>query len=355
MDKFKIDSHKLMYHPNRISDWLKNKLIYPIYLEVSPAGSCNHRCIYCALDFMEYQPRFIDTGIFKQRLKEMGRLGVKSIMYAGEGEPFLHKDIADIISTTKKSGIDAAVTTNGVLFNQDLAKETLAYTSWIKVSINAAKNNTYAKIHRAKPEDMDKVMENMAYADKLRKDKKYGCALGMQIILLPDNFNEIELLAKKAESIGMDYLVVKPYSQHPLSKTNKFKDIKYSRYFDLADNLKKLNTKNFNVVFRARAMQKWDEARRNYKHCLALPFWAYIDAGGNVWACSIYLSKDKFCLGNIYKNNFKGIWESKKREELVCWAARNLNTDKCRVNCRMDEVNRYLWDLSHPSEHVNFI
>ncbi|MFH1441033.1 MAG: radical SAM protein [Candidatus Omnitrophota bacterium] len=355
MDKFKIDSHKLMYHPERISDWLNKKLIYPIYLEVSPAGSCNHRCVYCALDFMEYQPRFIDTGIFKQRLKEMGRLGVKSIMYAGEGEPFLHKDIADIISTTKKSGIDAAVTTNGVLFNQNLAKETLAHTSWIKVSINAAKNETYAKIHRTRPEDMDRVMENMAYAAKLRKNKRYGCVLGMQIILLPDNFNEIELLAKKAESIGMDYLVVKPYSQHPLSKTNKFKDIKYNRYLDLASNLKKFNTKNFNVVFRIRAMQKWDEAHRDYKHCLALPFWAYIDAGGNVWACSIYLSKDKFCLGNIYKNNFKHIWVSRKRDALVCWAARNLNTDKCRVNCRMDEINRYLWELSHPSGHVNFI
>jgi radical SAM protein with 4Fe4S-binding SPASM domain len=102
-------------------------------------------------------------------------------------------------------------------------------------------------------------------------------------------------------------------------------------------------------------MQKWDKAQRNYKHCLALPFWAYIDAGGNVWACSMYLTKEKFCLGNIYKNNFKDIWKNKKRENLVGWAAKKLNTDKCRVNCRMDEINRYLWDLTHPSAHVNFI
>ena len=355
MDKYRIDSHKLMYHPERVADWLKGEQIYPVYMEISPAGSCNHRCIYCALDFMEYQPRFLDTVVLKKRLKEMGKLGVKSIMYAGEGEPFLHKDIADIIKSTKMSGIDAAVTTNGVLFNKKLADLALPYLSWIKVSINAAKAGTYAKIHRARPEDFSKVIKNMAYAAKIRKKNGYLCALGMQIILLPDNYKEVALLAKKAEEIGMDYLVVKPYSQHPLSKTKIFKDIKYSRYLDLAEKLKKLNNKNFNVVFRAHTMQKWDDAERNYKNCLALPFWAYIDAGGNVWACSMYLTNNNFCLGNIYKTEFKNIWKSKKHEGLVCWAANKLNTDKCRVNCRMDEVNRFLWDLTHPSAHVNFI
>ncbi|TAM38082.1 radical SAM protein [bacterium] len=355
MDEYKIDSHKLMYHVDRVGAWLKGKPIYPVYMEVSPAGSCNHRCVYCALDFMEYQPRFLKTVIFKKRLKEMGKLGVKSIMYAGEGEPFLHKDMADIIAATKRSGIDAAVTSNAVLFSEKIASAALPYLSWIKVSINAGTPLTYAKIHRTKPEDFNKVIKNMAYAAKLRGKHGYSCALGMQAILLPDNYGEIELLAKQARAIGMDYLVVKPYSQHPLSKTVKFKDIKYDKYLDLASKLKSLNAGNFNVVFRMHTMQKWDKQERNYKHCLALPFWAYIDAGGNVWACSMYLTKDKFCLGNIYKNSFKEIWESPKRDKLTRWAANELNTDKCRVNCRMDEVNRYLWELTHPSAHVNFI
>jgi len=85
MDKFRIDSHKLIYHVDRVSDWLKGKNVYPIYVEIAPAGSCNHRCTYCALDFMEYKPRFLDSRILKERLSEMGSLGVKSIMYAGEG------------------------------------------------------------------------------------------------------------------------------------------------------------------------------------------------------------------------------------------------------------------------------
>lgn len=355
MDKYRIDSHKLMYHPDRVNDWLKGKLIYPVYMEISPAGPCNHRCIYCALDFMEYLPKFLDTSILKSRLKEMSKVGVKSIMYAGEGEPFLHKDISKIIADTKKSGIDVAVTSNAVLFDEKISSQTLPYLSWIKVSINAARPQTYAKIHRTKEEDFGKVIKNMIYAAKIRRKNRYSCTLGMQIILLPDNYREVELLAKKAKNIGMDYLVVKPYSQHPLSKTTSFKNIKYGRYLDLAEKLKKISNADFKLIFRMYTMQKWDKAQRNYKHCLALPFWAYIDAAGNVWACSMYLTKNKFCLGNIYNKSFKDIWDSKRRNALVHWAAGGLDTDKCRVNCRMDEANRYLWDLTHPCEHVNFI
>jgi hypothetical protein len=60
-------------------------------------------------------------------------------------------------------------------------------------------------------------------------------------------------------------------------------------------------------------------------------------------------------LGNIYKNTFKQIWESEKHKKLLRFANEKLDSGKCRVNCRMDEVNRYLWELKHPPAHVNFI
>jgi radical SAM protein with 4Fe4S-binding SPASM domain len=285
----------------------------------------------------------------------MGRLGVKSIMYAGEGEPFLHKDISNIIKSTKDAGIDVAVTSNGALFNKTLADHNLPYLSWIKVSINAGNKETYARIHRTKPEDFNQVLENLTYANKLRRKKGYKCALGMQIILLPENFKEIIALTKIAKDIGMDYLVVKPYSQHPLSRTTKYRNIKYARYLGLGERLKKFNGKGFQVVFRINTMRKWDTAERSYEHCLALPFWAYIDAGGDVWACSIYLNKDEFLLGNIYKSPFSIIWKGEKRLKLTHWCAEGLDTNQCRINCRMDEINRYLWELKFPSEHANFI
>lgn len=355
MDKYRIDSHKLLYHVSRVHHWLEGKVIYPIYMEISPAGTCNHRCTFCGLDFMEYQKKYLETAVLKERLSEMATLGLKSVMYAGEGEPFLHADIAEIISHTKKSGIDVAVTTNGVLLKEALAEKILGKTEWIKVSINAGTSETYAKIHRTKSSDFDTVMANMSRAVKIKRDNGHRCTLGMQLVLLPENMAETVTLANRARDIGMDYLVVKPYSQHLLSKTQIYKDIKYSDCLSLAEELKKINTSGFTVIFRTNAMSKWDEGSRNYNRCLALPFWSYLDASGNVWGCSVYLGDDRFLYGNIYESTFKDIWEGEKRKKSLDWVEQEFDACQCRVNCRMDEINRYLWDLKNPSAHVNFI
>ncbi len=37
MDKYRIDSQKLMFHVPRINDWLNGETIYPLYMEASPS------------------------------------------------------------------------------------------------------------------------------------------------------------------------------------------------------------------------------------------------------------------------------------------------------------------------------
>lgn len=355
MDEYKIDSHKLMYHVERVERWLKGEDVYPIYMEVSPIGACNHRCTYCALDYMEYQPRSLDSVVLKARLSEMGRLGVKAVMYAGEGEPFLHKDIAGIINHTKKSGIDVAITSNGVLFNEKLMGSTLASITWIKVSINAATKETYAKVHRTREEDFTKAVRNIQAAVKFREKHGLTATIGMQLILLPENVNEAVPLAHMAKEMGADYLVIKSYSQHLKSLTRKYQDFRYSDYYYLNDELKKISSDRFKVVFRMHTMKKLEESRRAYGKCLALPFWSYMDSGGGVWACSAFLGDERFLLGNINEKTFEEIWTGEKRKKVMKYAAEGLDTSECRKNCRMDEINRYLWELKHPSLHVNFI
>lgn len=354
MDKYRIDNHKLIYHPERVSDWLKHKNIYPIYAEVSPSGACNHRCTYCALDFMQYKPRFLATRVLKARLKEMAGLGLKSVMFAGEGEPFLHPDMAEIAVSAGKSGLDISFTTNAALMSPAITDKILPVASWIKVSINGGTPGTYAKIHRAAPSDFEKVFHNLGYAAGLKKKKGYACALGMQMVLLPENAHEAVKLAEKARRAGMDYLVIKPYSQHPQSLTGKYKKIRYAGFEKLAADLEKFNRPGFSVIFRLNTMKKWDKGDRPYDRCLALPFWTYIDAGGNVWGCSMFLQNEKFRYGNINESSFRRIWEGAKRRRSLAFV-RGMDASACRVNCRMDEINRYLWQLKNPVEHANFI
>ncbi|MCD4676446.1 MAG: radical SAM protein [Desulfobacula sp.] len=353
MDKYRIDSHKLMFHPKRVADWLENNLIYPIYMEISPAGACNHRCVFCSVDFMGYKKNFLDAQILNKRITELSKLGLNSIMFAGEGEPFLHMQLADIILHTHNSGIDVAVTTNGVLMTPEISRKILGATEWIKISCNAGTPESYARIHRTKPGDFEKVIDNMTRAVEIKKENKYSCTLGLQIILLDQNSDEIETLAKTAKNIGVDYMVVKPYTFHP-DNEHRYK-INYQDYAYLDERLQQLNTKTFSVVFRRKTMESWDRGEREYKRCYALPFWSYIDSKGNVWGCSSHLKKDTFNYGNIMKNSFKKIWEGPKRIEMLKEFENGFNVNKCKYNCRMDKINQYLWELKNLPEHINFI
>jgi len=362
-DKFRIDNHKLIFHPERVAQWVKGhkewetaKSIYPIYMEISPVGYCNHRCCFCAKDYIGYQNRKIPFDVLKARLIEMAELGVKSVMFAGEGESTLYKELPELVKHCTDIGIDTSLTTNMVPFTSQSTPVFVEHCKWIKVSFNGGNSEVYAKIHGTKEEDFHRVVNTLKSAVEIRKEKGFDCTLGAQMLLLPDNVDTaIEFVALMKE-IGLDYAVIKPYSQHLLSNTMKYKEIDYSKLIHIDNELEKYNTDDFSVIFRKHTMEKMIKHEGRYNKCGAVPFfWGYIMADGNVYGCSSFLGEDLFCYGNINEQGFKQIWESEERKKCFEHTKDVMDSHECRENCRMDEINRYLWELDHPGPHVNFI
>ena len=353
MDDWQIDSHKLHLHPRRVAEWLeadddweKAKRVYPLYWEITTSAACNHRCTFCSVDAIGYPAILFDKDVLKDRMAEAKALGIKSVMFAGTGEPLVHKHIDEINQSAVGNGLDTAFTTNGVLLDR---LESIGRCTWVKISLNAGTPETYSAVHKTKVMDWNKVWINIALAVK----NKGNCTLGVQCVVLPENVYEMRGLATLCANAGVDYLVLKPYSQGTFSITHQYEGVDYKAMRSYLEGVREFSTDKFKVIYRADSMAQESE-KHKYDKCRATPyFWVYAMADGRVFTCSAHLMDDRFCIGNLNENTFQEIWEGERRREN--WELmKSFDIKRCRLNCRMDKPNRYLADFTR-TPHVNFI
>ncbi|MCF7916178.1 MAG: radical SAM protein [Candidatus Omnitrophica bacterium] len=354
MEKLKLDSHKLIYHIPRLCQWYKGNDVCPIYVEIGLYGGCNHRCIFCAFDFLKYKPDLLSLEIVKRFVIQAAEKGVKSILYSGEGEPLLHKNIDKIIKFTKNNNIDVALSTNGSMLDQEKAEKILPYLSWLRISLNAGTKKGYALIHGAKEDDFVTVLNNIEKAVEIRNKYKFKCTIGVQFLLIPQNFKEVFRLISALNDSGIDYLAVKPYSAHPSSKKRAVFVLTDKDLYGIEKKIDELSQKKIKIIFRHRSVIKIKKSKP-YRRCLGLPFIAHISADGSVYPCNNFVGNKDFAFGNMCSQNFEEIWQGPKRKSIMQTIEGQWNVEKCRKSCRIDEINRYLWELRHPNKHVNFI
>ena len=351
MDKYRIDSTKIHFHPERVTQWLKAdtwelaKKVAPLYWEITTSAACNHRCTFCSVDAIGYPAILMDPDILLARMEEAMKLGVKSVMYAGTGEPLSHKRISLIVDEAYAIGLDQAFTTNGVLLDKLRNPE---LCSWIKISLNAGTRESYAKIHQTKEEDWEKVWENI----KSLVNRRGSCAVGVQCVVLPENYREMRYLAELSRESGADYLVLKPYSQGTFSIVQR--QIDYQEMEDGLQAVKQFSTDSFEVIYRENAVRRESE-EHHYKRCMSTPFmWTYTLATGDMFACSAHLLDPRFKIGNINTQSFQEIWEGEERRK-VWEMMKEFDIGVCRKNCRMETSNIYLDQLKHGIPHQNYI
>lgn len=351
-NNLRIDSHKLIYHPERVAEWQRGENIYPIEIEISPSGACNHRCVFCAVDYVGYQPHFLDKDTILRDIRQMHSKGLKSVICSGEGEPLLNVKMPEIANGIKECGVDVAMSTNGAVFTLDKLEECLHSFTWVRYSVASMEEKSYDEIQRGKKGDLERVRQNLWDAVKVKRRNNLKTTLGVQCLLLPGNKHQIVEMAKELKNIGVDYFTIKPYSQHLHSNNTYVVD--YEELLSLEKEVKSVESDDFSIYFRANAMKKMHH-EKCYDKCYGMPFMTHIDAAGNVWPCVAHIGNEKYSYGNINEQTFEEIWEGPRRKEVMEEInSSDLNT-VCREACRLDEINKYLYALKNPGEHVNFI
>lgn len=355
MKTFNFDGHKLIHHLDRVHEFMTGGDCYPLYMEISPVGTCNHRCIFCAYDYIGYPNRRLETGRTLSLLDEMAECGLKSVLFAGEGEPLVHPDLADMVLRAHQNGIDAGLFTNGQLLKSELTEVILPSLTFVRFSFNGGGRDNYGAIHSVRPEVFDTVVANIRHAVEIRDKNHLQVDIGAQFVLLPENRDHLLSAVETLKECGVDYLAIKPFMQRESQAyrmpSGQYEHEALNALFAEAESHA---TDSFSVIARKDTFS--DYGVRNYSNCFGTSFIAVLNSAGIFSSCLPYWEREEFSFGSIYEHSFKDIWHSRKRACIKENLEKTLDTHACPPNCRPHAINQFLADILHPEvKHINFI
>ena len=347
-----LDSHKINYHPKEIADMFAGKLEAPIYVEISPTGICNHKCLFCHYNYLGHEGKF-QKGKIPELVREFASMGVKSLVFAGNGEPTLHVDTIEAIQLAKELGLDVALSTNGALLKEEHFEILAKNLTWIRFSFNAGSSKNYAYVHQTKNDDFDKVIENIKKLKATKERLKSNITIGTQFVLIPENKDFALEHGKMLKSLGVDYFSVKHFYNHSHNEFEVKEQIEDKFIEALSNEAEKLCDDNFKFLVRSTANLS---SKRDYNKCYGLEFIVFIDENGDVYSCFSHQYDKKTIMGNIFESSFKEIWKSQQKKDSIDYINNCIEKNNCQPNCRHHQINNYLWNIKNPSiEHVNFI
>lgn len=361
-EKFQLDGHKLIYHLDRVNEWIKGKRIAPIHIDMGLTKFCNMKCIYCiGVTQGMSKNTMIEREPLLRFIEDCGRLGVRSIAFIGDGEPTLNPAMYDAVVLAKKVGIDIGIGTNGLLLKTEHAHDLLQNASFIRINLSAAEPDSFQKIHQTKAEKFGMLIQKLRTMVKLKKENNYPCTIGIQMVLIPENFDQVIKLAKLGAEIGVDYLQIKQCSDTEYKEIG----INYEDYNKVEEDLKKaekFSNENYLVKVKWNKINIYDETDvykkglRKYDICYGTPFLGQISGNGKVYPCGPFFGKERFCMGDINKESYYNIINSDKYWKVHQDIIDNVDVHfDCTVGCRQDYINKFIWDIKNPPEHMNFI
>jgi len=335
-EKLGIVQEKIGWYLSRIARY---PLLPPEHIYLAITNRCNLRCKMCEVARNpSSEEDELSTEEIKDLIKQIKNIGVKHFILSG-GEPFLRKDILDIVKYAVESNIEMVdIISNGTLLDEVTIKKL------IKINLN---HITFSLDGTKEINDdirgkgvFDKVSENIDLLNFYKH--KYGVikpTVGINFTVMNNNIDSMLPLVEYAEAKHCNIILFQPllfsnvdmYEKRHNELWPSQRNIKRLR--KTIENLLDIQSRRNHRVYIAtdsailNAMPDYFGGRkfgRRFK-CYEAIKRIVITSEGKVWSCQgIY--------GDLREDELRNIWFSKAALEVRKRVA------KCRSHCLQDCV-----------------
>jgi MoaA/NifB/PqqE/SkfB family radical SAM enzyme len=191
----------------------------PISINLDLTSTCNFLCPHCVDSMIINTGEYMKLQDIKKTIDVLQAKGLLSVILLGGGEPTLHKDFGEVVGYLKKKRVQIGIVTNGSRLDKiaevvDLLRE----KDWVRISIDAARKETFRDLHRPKIElPLNRILAGARKIKEINPD----VSLGYSFVIvwegienngkkLRPNMDEMAEAVRLAREYSFDYVSFKP-------------------------------------------------------------------------------------------------------------------------------------------------
>lgn len=288
----------------------KTRLLRSLFTKTSPAyvqfyltARCNMACEHCNIIYADADVPEMSIEQIRAMAKNMAEIGVCIVLLIG-GEPFVRKDIAEIVFAFTDAGIHVRLQTNGLASKEALKKCVAAGVRDISISLDSLEPTLQEIINGYFPGTWGRAIKTMADVNELFPEN--GTAF-FGTVLMPRNINHIQDVIEFATAIGWGVSLVpvhistpdRPRGFRTFDDRNvcRFPSHTHPRVREVLQEVKGLRKKGFNVydsdeyiddIYRFIVGEPLRWRRRNGNVCDSPNLYFAIEPNGNISPCCDY-------------------------------------------------------------------
>jgi len=205
MDPLKEFKKNLEYH---FSETLGHPFAKPYWIYISLSHECTFKCQMCGVVNI-LKGYSLSTGQVTKTLDEIAGWGRDCVVLFTGGEPFLRKDIFELIHHSMKRGLKTEVVSNGSLINEELAQQIVrSGLQNIAISLDGENEKTHDTVRQKGAFLKATVaLRNLVNA---KKEAGAGPQISVWTTIMKENVDELFNMISLVKGLGVECLVYHP-------------------------------------------------------------------------------------------------------------------------------------------------
>ena len=343
-------------------NYLSNDTDITNFFGVSPLMStsirvtkrCNLRCKHCYANGGENCSKELSLDDIKSILDQLSALSVSEVFFTG-GEPFIRKDIVEILKYANDLKLNILISSNGHFVTDDLVQKIKDIDfKMFQISIDGGKESHISNRGLKSWNDAENAIKTIV------DGKISNTTIGSVVLSDANKYDEIinYCADKKISWFALMLLIEAGRAKDMVGPFGKELKAILDKLFKNYDDLNGAVEFSPNTTLPPALVPEFVRKKGVHKKfaCCSFPYILGIEANGDVAPCDGFFAFPEMIVGNIYEQPLEDIWNNSpilkdirkiKHQDLKGVCSKCKYVEYCGGGCRASAYNKY-HDLTMP-------